>query len=73
MSHHIVVDEQQAQVIAAAGRSIQVRDSSGRLIGFITPAPPAAEIARAKQRISIDEPEYTTQEVLEHLRALSAR
>ena len=70
---HIVLDQQQSDLLKQSGRTLQVFDPRGRLIGFIEPAPSEAEIARAKARMAIDEPEYTTDEVLEHLRSLEKR
>lgn len=70
---HIVLDQQQAELLARTGKTLQVLDPQGRLVGFIEPAPTEAEIARAKARLAIDEPEYTTDEVLEHLRSLEKR
>ena len=67
---HITLDQQQAEILAQAGKLIQVLDQQGRLIGFIEPAPTEEEIARALSRRDLDEPEYTTAEVLEHLRSL---
>jgi len=69
---HIVVDEQQAAIIARAGRSVQVLDPKGNIVGYVTPVPSPEEIARAKK--SRDQgaggPVYTTQQVLEYLRSL---
>lgn len=67
---HITLDQNQAEILARAGKSIQVFDQQGRLIGFMEPAPTEEEIARAISRRDLDEPEYTTAEVLEHLRSL---
>lgn len=69
----IVLDERQAELLKQSGRTLQVLDPQGRFIGFIEPAPSEAEIARAKARMAIDEPEYTTDEVLERLRSLERR
>ena len=67
---HITLDQEQAELLSRAGKTIQVLDQQGRLIGFIEPAPTEEEIDRAISRRDIDEPEYTTAEVLEHLRSL---
>ncbi|HVA46813.1 MAG TPA: hypothetical protein VNH11_10650 [Pirellulales bacterium] len=69
---HIVVDTTEAELIAAAGSTVHVRDPKGRLVGFITPAPPEEEIAAAKARLAEGRkgPTYTTAEVLAHLRSL---
>lgn len=72
---HIVVDLDEAEMIARAGRSVQVRDPNGNLVGFITPAPPADELAAARARLAEGPqgPTYTTQEVLAHLRSLETQ
>lgn len=67
---HIVLDQQQAALVAQAGEPLQALDPQGRLVGFIEPAPSEAEIARAKARLAIDEPEFTTDEALDYLRSL---
>lgn len=69
---HIIVSEEQAAVIARAGRNVQVRDPQGRLIGYIKLAPPEEEIAKAKARLAAGAqgPTHTTEQVLEHLRSL---
>jgi hypothetical protein len=70
---HITLDQQQAELLTRAGQAIQVLDQQGRLIGFIEPAPSEEEIARARSRMALDEPEFSTAEVLEHLRSLEKR
>ena len=69
----IVVSEEQAALITASNNALQVRDSQGRLIGYVTPALTADELAKLKARIAANEPTYTTAEVLEHLRSLEQR
>lgn len=69
----IVVSEEQAALITASNNALQVRDSQGRLIGYVTPALTADELANLKARIAANEPTYTTAEVLEHLRSLEQR
>ncbi|HQU41656.1 MAG TPA: hypothetical protein PK867_02545 [Pirellulales bacterium] len=70
---HIVLDQEQATLLAETGKPMQAVDPQGRLVGFIEPAPSEAEIARAKARLAIDEPEFTTDEVIEHLQSLEKR
>lgn len=70
---HIVLDERQAALLAQSDRPLQALDAQGRLVGFIEPAPSEAEIARAKGRLVLDEPEYTTDEVIQYLRSLEKR
>lgn len=43
---HITLDSRQAELLTRAGKTIQVLDEHGRLIGFIEPAPSEEEIAR---------------------------
>lgn len=69
MSHIIVTDEQ-AALISRSNGMIQVQDCQGRVIGYVTPAPTAEEIAKLKARLSVPQPTYTTAQVLEHLRSL---
>lgn len=69
---HIVVNPDQADVIRRAGRSIQVVDATGKIVGYITPAPPDDEIQRVKQWLDEErnDPVYSTEQVLQHLRSL---
>lgn len=67
---HITLDSRQADLLTRAGKTIQVLDEHGRLIGFIEPVPSEEEIARARSRQMLDEPEFSSVEVLEHLRSL---
>jgi hypothetical protein len=71
----IVVNMDVAEMITTAGRTVHVRDPNGRLVGFITPAPPEEEIASARARLAEGRqgPTYTTAEVLAHLRSLENR
>lgn len=69
---HIVVDNDQAEMIVRGDRTVHVRDPNGKLVGFITPAPPEEEIALAKARWAEGPqgPTYTTEQVLARLRSL---
>ena len=70
--NHIVVSQEQVEVIRAAGRSVQVLDASGRIVGFIKPAPSEEQINRVKARIAEGPkgPMYSSEQVFEHLRSL---
>jgi hypothetical protein len=72
---HIVADEQQAALIARADQSLQVLDPRGNLIAFVRPISKEEneQIAIAKARLELEEPCFTTQEVLDHIRSLDAR
>ena len=67
---HIVVDDEQVQIIAAAKESVEVRDRNGKHRGYVTHGFTEEDIGIAKQRLASDEPRYTTQEVLDHIRSL---
>ncbi|HVA46815.1 MAG TPA: hypothetical protein VNH11_10660 [Pirellulales bacterium] len=69
---HIVVDKVEAELIRRAGRSIQVLDAAGKIIGYVTPAPPEEEVERVKAWLveEQNDPVYSTEQVLEHLRSL---
>ena len=66
----IVLNEEQARVIAEARDGVELRDNSGRHLGFVSHGVTQEEIDEAKRRAASDEPRYTTDEVLEHLRSL---
>jgi hypothetical protein len=72
---HIAVNDEQAALIAASNGTVQVRDTRGRVIGYLTPWPSAEEIAEAKARLAAGPggPTYTTVEMLEYLRSLDQR
>jgi hypothetical protein len=67
---HIVVDDQQAKLIAEATEYVEIRDPRGRHLGYVAHGFTDEDIAIAKQRLVSREPRYTTQEVLDHLRSL---
>jgi hypothetical protein len=66
----IVVDDQEAVLIKTAARMVQVVDHKGKLVGYVTPAPADKELERWRQRLTSDEPTYTTEEVFSYLRSL---
>jgi hypothetical protein len=67
---HIVVDDQQAKLISEATESVEIRDPRGRHIGYVAHGFADEDMALAKQRMASDQPRYTTQEVLDHVRSL---
>jgi hypothetical protein len=69
----IVLDDVQAHVVANASEPVAVRDRSGRLLGFISPAWTAEEIAEAERILAADEPGFTYDQVKEQLRNLSQK
>lgn len=70
---HIVVNEEQAKIIHKTSGRVEVRDSQGNLLGFISANSTTEEIAIAKDRMESDELRHTTQEVLEHLQSLEKK
>ncbi|HVA46817.1 MAG TPA: hypothetical protein VNH11_10670 [Pirellulales bacterium] len=67
---HSVVDDQEAALIKKAAKMVQVVDKEGNLVGYVTPAPIDEELEKWRQRLTVDEPTFTTEEVLNHLRSL---
>lgn len=69
---HIVVSQEQADLIRTAGRSVQVLDAAGKIVGFVKPAPPEEQIDRVKTRIAEGPkgPLYSSEQVFERLRSL---
>lgn len=67
---HIVVDDEQAKLLAQACGTVEIRDSHGKQLGYVAPVFTDEDIAIAKRRLASDEPRRTTQQVLERLRSL---
>jgi hypothetical protein len=67
---HIVVDDEQAKLIAEATGTVEIRDRQGKHLGYVGRGPSPEEIAVYRQRIESDAPRYTTAEVLERLRSV---
>jgi hypothetical protein len=70
---HIVVDEQQAKVIAEATESVEIRDPRGKHLGYVAHGFTDEDVAIARQRIASSAARYTTNQVLDHLRSLESR
>ena len=71
---HIVLNDEQLRVITGAQHQVEVRDGSGKLVGYLqfvgfTPA----DIEDARRRLASDEPRYMTEQVLAHLRSLDPK
>jgi len=67
---HIVVDDEQARIIAASGESVEIRDRHGNYLGYVAHEFTAEDIAEARRRFASDEPRLSTGEVLHHLESL---
>lgn len=75
----IVVDDQQAKLISESSGRVEVRDASGRCLGYVVQGTAIhrgftdEEIAAARERLASSEARYTTAQVVEFLRALEAK
>ena len=67
---HITVDDEQAKIISESPERIEIRDKNGNRLGYVAHEITEEDIAIAKERMVSDEPRYTTEEVLEHIRSL---
>jgi hypothetical protein len=67
---HIVVDDQQAKLIAECAESIEIRDRKGQHLGYVAHGFTDEDIAIAKLRASSGESRYTTKQVVDHLRSM---
>jgi len=70
MMPHIVVDDRQAKIISETSQTVEIRDQHGNRLGYVAHPFTDEDIAVAKRRLQSDEPRFTTQEVLNHLRSL---
>ncbi len=70
---HIVVNDEQAKIISESAVSIEIRDRSGKHLGYVAHGFTDEDVAIAKQRMASDEPRYTTQEVLDHIQSLEQK
>lgn len=64
---HIVVDDEQAKIIAETTDGIEIRDRNGRHLGYVAHGFTDEDVFIAKRRMNSDEPRYTTQEVIHSL------
>ena len=67
---HIIVDDEQAKIISESAENIELRDQSGKHLGYVAHGFTDEDIAIANERMVSDEPRYTTQEVLDHIQSL---
>ena len=70
---HIVVDDEQARIISQSTESVEIRDSSGRRLGYVAVGFTDEDVTIARQRMASDEPRHTTEQVLDRLRSLEPR
>ena len=68
---YIIINPEQARVIAEANEDVQVRDESGNVLGYVSSSGfTSEEIKQIKRDLASDQARYTTKEVLDHLRSL---
>jgi len=70
---HLVVSDEQARIISQSSEGLEIRDRTGRHLGYVAHGFSAEDIAIAKERMASDEPRHTTREVLDHLRSLEQK
>ncbi len=70
---HIVLNDEQARIILESAESIEIRDRSGKHLGYVAHRFTDEDIAIAKERMASDEPRYTTQEVLDRIQSLDQK
>jgi hypothetical protein len=66
----IVLNDEQAKVVASALKPVQVRDGKGNVLGVINPIWTEEDIAEAKRRLASPGPRYTSEQVQRRLQAL---
>lgn len=68
----IVVSPVEAELIRTAGKSVHVVDAAGKIVGYITPAPPDDEVERVKNWLvdEKDSPVYSAEQVTQNLQSL---
>ena len=71
--HRIIVDDEQAKGITESIEGVEIFDRHGKRLGYVVHGFANEDITLAQQRLASDEPRYTTQHVLEHLRTLEQK
>ena len=69
---HVVLNDQQLQVVTSTSERVEVRDLHGNVIGHILKTPIAEQeyLAEVRRRMANPKPGYTTEQVLAHLKSL---
>ena len=70
---HIVADDEQAKIILESAGSIEIRDRSGKQLGYVAHGFTDEDIAVAKQRRASDQPRFTTGQVLDHIESFQQK
>lgn len=63
----ITLDDDQVKSLPAGSGTVEIRDRSGNLLGYMARNPGDEAVAEAKRRLASDGPWYSTQQVLDHL------
>jgi hypothetical protein len=69
----IVLNDEQAKAVEDSSGAVELRDTRGRLVGYVARSSSAEDIAAAKARLSSTGPWYSTAQVLSHLQSLEQR
>ena len=67
---YIILDEEQARVVAQAKGEVEIRDHSGKHLGYVAHGFTDDDIQIARERAASSAPRLTTAEVLDHLSKL---
>jgi hypothetical protein len=67
---HIIVDDAQARILAEATETVELRDRSGRVLGYVAHDFSEEDVAIARQRLASDQPRLTTEQVLRDIESL---
>ena len=69
---YIVIDDQQAKLIADSTENVEIRDQSGRHLGVVARDFTDEDVAIARERMYSSEPRWTAAQVLQHLESQSS-
>lgn len=64
---HIIVDDAQAKIISESSERIEIRDRSGRHLGYVASGFTADDVAIAKRRMASNDLCYTTLNKYSHI------
>ncbi len=71
--NYIVVDEEQAKLIAETSQGVEIRDKQGKHLGFVAHSFSDEDVAIAKMRLQSNEPRLSTKEILDFLGTLDKK
>jgi hypothetical protein len=70
---YIVVNDDQAKLISESPDGIEIRDSSGRHLGYVAHDFTDTDLALAKSRLASSQQRFETKAVIEQLRAMEVK